>query len=523
VIASLANSMPMHGASPRPPVRSRSAFLLGIALFLLLAVCALGARWGGGHEAPGARFLPRPDALEYAASAQAIAQSFRFSLVVGPYAIRPRYPPGWPFLLALAIRLGVAGEDLWRVAGLCGAALCGLIGVGSAVIVYRLGVAFGAVPRRALGGAAFAGLLAGMSWAYGAVAVAAGSVGISDEPTALFGALALCAAAGVGQMRSAGSSLAAFGGGTALGLVLSMRPVCALLLLPALAVFWLGVPRSRFIRLFGLWAGGAAVVPLLTMALLLRSGLSPWHWSAYDLWAPRWYANLGTTFNLRYALLGNTDFERGPNGIPIPNLIYYSKILFGIPGLDRQSYLGLFWPAVAWAAGLALVWHLDRRFAEWSGRLRRSLLAASLVVAAYLALYSLYFFPSARFILLPLAAAPVLLAVAIGVSLASPSGRWLPRVAILVALLWSVAIWEGSGAIRPMISNGPDPFTVRRQFNAWRELPRVERAQMPLPFDPVEAQALGLLPPEVLSTVDAWGFLPETVHVRRMRALGLLR
>src|SRR4051812_32909785 len=100
---------------------------------LLLAVIvvplALAARWGGNAELKGARFSPWPDTVEYAAEAQSLARSGQVYLQIGPYRVRPRFPPGWPLLLAPAVRFGVAGQELWRITGVLGALLAWLLGV----------------------------------------------------------------------------------------------------------------------------------------------------------------------------------------------------------------------------------------------------------------------------------------------------------------------------------------------------------------------------------------------------------
>jgi hypothetical protein len=493
-----------------------------ILLVVVVGAAALGARWSCDHAAAGSRFIPRPDALEYAAAAQAIAQSFRYYLQVGPYQVRPRYPPGWPLLLAVAIRLGVPGEELWRVAGLFGAALaCGVGGL-AVWMVLRLTGAFSA----ALG----AGLLAGAAWASAPLAAAAGSTCLGDEPAALVSGLSLIlgGVAGLGQLGARPRALAAGGSGLCFGLVASMRPACALLLLPAALVVGLGAwpalgPR-RALRLAALAAAGALVVPLLTGWLLVRSRLPAWQWSGYERWAPRWYTDLGTTFNLRYALRGNADFERGPGLTPIPNVVFYGKILLGVPGLDRLAYLGLFWPGAAWLAGAALAWHLRRtRPSAWLAA-RPAVGAGLLVVAGYLALYSVYFFPAARFVMLPMTLPPVLLAVAIGVAAAAPASRWRRWAAGLLALAWAGLMIAG---LAPLRGGGEAEALPGRDIVArvqqWLSLPPAVRGRGVVPFDPVEAQALGLLPPSLVERLDGWGTLPETVEVRRLRALGLLR
>src|SRR5260370_16956850 len=87
--------------------------LAAAALVLLVAPLALAARWRWAAAADGRQLRPRPDALEYAAAAQAIAAEGRYYLQVGPYRVRPRYPPGWPLVLAGAVRLGLPGDRLW--------------------------------------------------------------------------------------------------------------------------------------------------------------------------------------------------------------------------------------------------------------------------------------------------------------------------------------------------------------------------------------------------------------------------
>jgi hypothetical protein len=63
---------------------------------------------------------------------------------------------------------------------------------------------------------------------------------------------------------------------------------------------------------------------------------------------------------------------------------------------------------------------------------------------------------------------------------------------------------------------------LRSAVAAWLRLSDAARAAATMPFDPLEAQALGLLPPATTARLRAWGDLPPTVQVRRLRALGLL-
>jgi hypothetical protein len=88
---------------------------------------ALAARWGGDAEVKGSRFNPAPDAVEYAAEAQSLARTGQIFLQIGPYRVRPRFPPGWPLLIAPAVRFGVQGRELWRITAIFGALLAWLV------------------------------------------------------------------------------------------------------------------------------------------------------------------------------------------------------------------------------------------------------------------------------------------------------------------------------------------------------------------------------------------------------------
>jgi hypothetical protein len=83
-----------------------------LLLGAIVVPLALAVRWGGSGEAKGSRFHPWPDAVEYAAEAQTIARSGQVFLQIGPYRERPRFPPGWPLLIAPAIRFGMQGQSI---------------------------------------------------------------------------------------------------------------------------------------------------------------------------------------------------------------------------------------------------------------------------------------------------------------------------------------------------------------------------------------------------------------------------
>jgi 4-amino-4-deoxy-L-arabinose transferase-like glycosyltransferase len=547
--------------------RTRAA-LAAAALVLVVAPLALAARWRWAATPDGRQLRPRPDALEYAAVAQAIAAEGRYYLQVGPYRVRPRYPPGWPLVLAGSVRLGIAGDRLWRVTGVFGAGLASLLALAAASTVWRAG---GRQGRRTAAGALAAGLVAGAGWALAPVAVAVGRLALGDEPAAFVAGLSLLAtwlaarprtvparAATAGDAAPApprggsggervppppadgiarqgqparGARAAALGGGLAYGLLAAMRPASALLFAPAVVVLavygWRASGPRELLRRAALWGCGAAAVPLLVAGLIWRSGLPPWEWSGYRYWAPRWYAATGTTFDLRYAVQGNAPFTRGSGGRPIPHLRYYIQILLGLPGLSPDSYLGLYWPPLGWLAALLLAWRQRRHPA-----IAAAALAAAVTLAAHLVFYSLYFFPAARFLLPVLALPPLAAGIACGLGIAAPSAASParpPRRSILIRLaagLAAAGLLAAATLTFATFRSAPVPafpdHDVRAAVAAWLRLPDPQRAATVIPFDPVEAQALGLLPPPVVHQIHTWGPLPPTIHVRRLRALGII-
>jgi len=490
-----------------------------LLLAVLVVPAALWARWHGSPEAAAPFFHPRPDALEYAASAQAIAQSGRFYLQVGPDQVRPRYPPGWPLVLAGALRSGVDGTDLWRVAGVFGAVLAWVV----AAVVY------GAVRsiNANRGGAFLAGLLAGWLWAFAPVAAGAGRTVLSDEPAALAGVACLLLTS-FGLLLGAKprwAILCAALGGLSLGLTATMRPIAAFLLAPPLIVFLLAALRRSGIRLLlprlAVWTLGAAVLPAIVMILLHHSGLRPTEWSGYAFWVPERYGRLSDTFSLSYALKPDEDFNLGANGEPLSHLGIAARVLLGLPGLRARHSLGLLWPILGWLAAVPLFRAAKRREGP-AGDLAPWIAAALFLwVAGHAVVFSLYFYPTSRFYLGPLALCTALLASACGLGWSHPGLRTkLPSLlAALLALLLTVRGW--TDLQKEPLPEERDERT-RSRFARWKDRGDEQRAGRIVPFDPLFAQALGLLPPEVAESIHVWGTLPPTTHVRRLRALGVL-
>lgn len=489
-------------------------------LFLAAIVVplAIWARWSGPAALKGSQFHPRPDAVEYGAAAQALARSGEVYLQIGPYRVRPRYPPGWPLLIALAVRLGVPGPHLWRTTALFGAVLAWLLGFLAARTTEEL-----SAPEDRHGSALFlAGLLAGCVWALAPIAVDFGQMLMSDEPTTLV-SLAGLAFTGAGLLRQDGRvswTLAA--GGLACGLAATMRSITAALMVPPILVFLLAC-----VRRFGLrsalrrslpWLAGVAVFPALTVLVMVRSGWPPGEWSGYSFWIPRRFNRLSRAFDLRFALEPDLRFRLEAYGKPQSHLALAARVLLGLPGLGARHYLGLLWPILGWLAAIPLLRAARRRhedLAPWIGW------ALLLWTLGHIAVFSFYFYPAARFYLAPLALCLLMFAAACGVGLARPE-RWARLLAGAAATLVLLMTLQGFFALRHQRQPRPPRERTRSKFTRWLALGDEKRAGRVMPFDPVHAQALGLLTPEVAAGIREWGDLPDTVHVRRLRLNGFL-
>jgi hypothetical protein len=276
-----------------------------LLLALVVVPLALATRWYGGDGIKGARFHPRPDSLEYAAMAQSLAGSGQVYLQIGPHRVRPRYPPGWPLVLAPVVKLGVDGEALWKVTGLFGAGLAWFLGVLAAWATTTLS-------GRAGPPALAAGLLAGAGWALTPIAVSLGQTLMSDEPATLVSLLGLVLTA-VAFLRKEGNLAAAAGGGLTLGLAVGMRTVNLALLAPPVLVFLAaGARRLGFgamLRRGMAWTAGGLIIPALIAVVLLRSDLPAWEWSGYRFWVPERFEELTDAFHPRYALTPDKDFS----------------------------------------------------------------------------------------------------------------------------------------------------------------------------------------------------------------------
>src|ERR1700674_2267902 len=403
--------------------------LLGSVVAVALA---LTARWSWGAHGEGPAFRPQPDALEYAASAQALIQTGRFFLQVGPLEEPPHYSPGWPAILAAVLWFGTPPQRLWLWPGLCGGLLCLVLACGTALLVIKAAP----LPRTTAQwwAALLAGLAASCAWAVATPAVEAGSALLSDEPTALFAVATLLLVFLGLELEKPGPWLAA--AGLVAGLATAMRRAeGALLVVPTLALVIGGgrqLGEYRRLRACRALALGALLPCMLVGLLLVHSRRPAWQWTNYGFWSPS-----GTiTLEPRLA-----------------QFISQARPLFGLSG-----------PGPDWSLG-----------GLWS-------------------LLGLY-------------------------AVALPRRAWIAGIALLAML---VSLGCAFVRFRATLAPGPPPERIFRHFRGWMDFSDDERARQPVPFDPLLAQAVGLLDPETLREIHGWGTLPPTLHVRRLRRKGLL-
>jgi len=314
------------------------------------------------------------------------------------------------------------------------------------------------------------------------------------------------------ELEKPGPWLAA--AGLVAGLTTAMRPAeGALLVVPTLALVIGGgrqLGEYRRLRACRALALGALIPCMLVGLLLVHSGRPAWQWTNYGFWSPS-----GTiTLEPRLA-----------------QFISQARPLFGLSGPGPDWSLGGLWPLLGW---LASGWIMVRRMrgttgapADCPAQLRflpcsiRALTAALLLwILVRLAFFGSYYYSAARFYLPAWAALLVLAAAGCGLyAVALPRRAWIAGIALLAML---VSLGCAFVRFRATLAPGPPPERIFRHFRGWMDLSDDERARQPVPFDPLLAQAVGLLDPETLREIHGWGTLPPTLHVRRLRRKGLL-
>jgi hypothetical protein len=454
---------------------------------------ALAVRWAGPASPLGPAFMPRRDALEYGAAAQGIAQAGRYFLQLGPFEVQPLHAPGWPMLVAAATRAGLAASEAWRLAGAGGALTAAVLAVLAGLWTRRLRPLAVWAPR-------LAALAAGGLWAFAPLPAYHGSVLLSDEPAVLIGMATLLLTSSARDLSAAALA------GSGLALLAAMRPASAVLLAPALLI-----AAKHGGRLRALAAGTGSALPVFALVgwLLYRSGYEPWHWTAFELWNPDLFGRLGNYLDPRFAIAGSAHGGASHLVAGLSTLLG-----LGVPASIRQEPLefGLLWPAVGWLVAAWLAWRFEQRALVW---------AVGSWVGATLAFHSSFYWLTPRYYL-PLLWVPALGAgVGLGWLAGHPNVRARAAAAIAAVLLLAVSTFSFR-----RYANHPFPAPVLTAnalvVDAWIRQTDAERATRTIPFDPLEAQALGLLGPDRLGGVQAWGELPDTEEVVRLRRLGAL-
>lgn len=491
---------------------------VGAALVVVLTWLAHGsvAPHRGGHN-----FGPWPDSYEYAAGAQAIAETGRYYLQVGDLEVQPRYPPGTSALHGALFAAGLPPTSAYRVNAALAAALAVLLFVATRRIVGRMGLEESKAGRWLADGAA---LGAGLGFGTSGLVLERTFVD-SDLLAALLATVALfLVVTAVGRAHSRRATWCLLAAGVAWGSVAAVRPVTALLLAPCLAALWVGLwagagPRRALGAVLPLAVGGAVPV-LATCWLMWRSGWGALAWTGYQLWVPQVYGETGRSFQLAFATAGNPDW-------PVPRWLgsglaghgeIAAAVYLGLPLVERHG-LGWFWQLAAvvgavWCA--AEVWKTDA-----GQRSRIGWLGAGLALwfGGHTLLYSLYFYPDDRFHLAPAALLfPGLFASGAALIHRRPQMAWVAVLPAL-ALLWGSS-WRAYADLKSQAVHGIDPSIaeVHREFGSWRERPLELRRIAPIPFDTVAAQALGLLTAELATELGALG-QPTYSHRHAAHAL----
>ena len=431
---------------------------------------------------------PLPDALEYAIAARNLARLDTFAISLLGESHPPRYPFGFPALLAPAYRLGDAGLATGIYAVIAYGAL-------TVLLVYVL--------ARRIGGP-LAGLVAALvplvrplflDWSH--------QVMSETATAALVAAVALLVHLVVGAGTGRGRVLLLVGLGLACGLSITVR-IAQLCLVPAVLAALLVDPR---VRAHPLRDGAAfALGPVLALAALAAYGQSAFGsptGTGYAYWVPYWYDS-DRTFSLAYAFSAPGSVADTYRLSGASNLLFYAvDVPYHLLSLELSVVAGIG----------ALVLLRDRRRPS-----RATLLFAAVFTVLLVGLYAAYFYQSLRFMapLLPLAAVCVGVATAAGARLAAEGlrrRRW-PSLAG-GAVVCGIALVGFATALGP---------AARRSY-AVDHLVRGSRALYAFPWESATAASYAALaPPGSIVVTDVVLPLLEEAGVTRKRAvLPLLR
>ena len=327
---------------------------LGIAGLLLVVAAGAWLRWAPPETVSD--LLPWPDALEYEEGARSLLAGDGYQLAINGKSYPSRYPPGLSLLIAPVFSLiGTApGGGIWVVF---------LMALATIVTTWRLGLMLAGV---------WGGLAAGLLVSLSPLHVAWSQAVMSDVPaTAIMSLLCLLAirAADAGPRSTRWILL-----GIACGLGPVFRPALMAVVPGILLLVWMGHAGTKdslakFMRFLG--GLGAAVVGSLALnAILTRTLLL----TRYDYWVE------ATIFDPKYI------FAAPQAGGEMPNFFFLISELAGG---------GRLYP---WPIAVLAVLGISLQFRD-GGRKRQFAALGVVTIGATVALYSIYFWQSGRFLL----------------------------------------------------------------------------------------------------------------------------
>jgi 4-amino-4-deoxy-L-arabinose transferase-like glycosyltransferase len=409
-----------------------------LAVVLLAAlVLYLPASWIGDIR-------PTPDAVEYAVTAQRLARGASYVLPLPDRDDPPRYPFGFPALLAPAY---------WLPGATLRAGLYGVFafGVAGALFVYLLGRQIFDRGTGLLAALLLLLLPQYLSWAH-AIMSEVTTIALVAAATLLLWHAACEVATRPRLALLAGAGLVA-------GLAILVR-LTSVVLLAALVVGIVAGIRTRRAWPGALLALGIGpALALAALAAYARATFGDITGTGYRYWVPEWYAAPGTTFSLVYAFR-RPALQNDPVIPPdLPNLAYYARSLAGQLPTHAALFLTSGFCVLALIGGLVLLG--DRR-----PQARALVAFGATLGASTFALAAVYFYPDVRFLapLAPLAAIAIAGSGQLGVRLIRRGlrtrrvGPALLRAgtgAVLIALLLQAIL----GAIGPALA---DCYPYRR-------------------------------------------------------------
>jgi 4-amino-4-deoxy-L-arabinose transferase-like glycosyltransferase len=365
---------------------------------------------------------PLPDAAEYAATARNLAHVRPYTIALYGHTYPPRYPFGFPALLA---------PSYWLPRSTLASGLDAVLvfGVATVYLVYTLA-------RR------IAGIVAGIGAAV-VLILSPQFIGWNHELMSETAAMALVAGVALlvyetarhGPGRRRDVLLVVLGCVAGLAILVRLANIVVVAAVAA-AILGNGDWRTSWRRsaIFVSFGPAAAILALASYAWGTFGSVTG---TGYRFWAPRWYDALGRTFSLGYAVTapGAAGDPHAPPGIP--NLLYYMRGLAGRLAPASLDAFSAWFLLLATVGAVALV--RDR------GRgVRPLVLFGGVFIALTIGLYSLYFFQSVRFM------APLVPLLALSAGVATAGGlralaHRAPRGAIARTGGLAVVVFAGIG------------------------------------------------------------------------------